>query len=148
MSRLRELYERRANSESIDLALQDLVRFSKTRARRQIDARVVRVVGGFHEQFLDPMPVAELARTVGLSSSRLQHLFAREVGVPLRRYRTWQRLRAAIREVASGSSYTNAAHRAGFYDQSHFSREFRRTFGAPASRGLPRRRDHNPTRRA
>ena len=56
--------------------------------------------------------------------------------MPFRRYRAWQRLRAAIREVAGGSSLTAAAHAAGFADQAHFTRSFRRTFGAPPSRGL------------
>ena len=45
-------------------------------------------------------------------------------------------LRAAIREVVGGSSLTAAAHAAGFADQAHFTRSFRRTFGAPPSRGL------------
>ena len=56
--------------------------------------------------------------------------------MPFRRYRVWHRLRAAIREVAQGSNLTAAAHAAGFADQAHFTREFRRTFGAPPSRGL------------
>jgi AraC-like DNA-binding protein len=45
-------------------------------------------------------------------------------------------VRSSIREIARGSSFTNAAYAAGFADQSHFAREFRRTFGAPASKGL------------
>ncbi len=140
VSLLRDLYEGNANEESICEALQDLVGFSKRQARKEIDGRVIRIVEALQTNFLNPAPATELARSVGLSDSRLQHLFTREVGVPLRRYRTWNRLRAAIREIAQGNTYTNAAHAAGFYDQSHFAREFRRTFGAPASRGLTRRR--------
>jgi AraC-like DNA-binding protein len=80
--------------------------------------------------------VAEVARRVGLSASRFQHLFAEEIGVPFRRYRSWHRLRAAIREVGKGANFTAAAHAAGFSDQAHFSNEFRRTFGAPPSASL------------
>jgi AraC-like DNA-binding protein len=130
-----------------DEALRDLLTFSRARARSEIDPRIAKILEGLNTLFGNATPAAELSRSVGLSASR-QHLFAREVGVPLRRYRTWQRLRAAIREVVSGSTYTHAAHAAGFYDQSHFSREFRRTFGAPASRGIGKRRDQSPTRRA
>jgi AraC-like DNA-binding protein len=83
-----------------------------------------------------PNPAAEIAATVGLSPSRFQHLFTAHIGVPFRRYRAWHRLRAAIREVTRGANYTEAAHAAGFADQAHFARHFRRTFGAPASRGL------------
>ena len=34
------------------------------------------------------------------------------------------------------SNFTEAAHAAGFADQPHFARDFRRRFGAPASPGL------------
>ena len=43
---------------------------------------------------------------------------------------------AAIRTAAGGDNLTTAAHAAGFADQAHFSRAFRRTFGAPPSHGL------------
>jgi AraC-like DNA-binding protein len=145
---LREAYEGEGSDLCSDEALHELLVFSKARARNEIDPRVTKILEGLNTQFGNAIPAAKLSRSVGLSASRLQHLFAREVGVPLRRYRTWQRLRAAIREVVSGSTYTQAAHAAGFYDQSHFSREFRRTFGAPASRGIGKRRAHSPTRRA
>jgi AraC-like DNA-binding protein len=84
----------------------------------------------------EELSAAAAASTVGLSPSRFQHLFTQEVGVPFRRYRGWQRLRAAIREAAHGTSLTAAAHAAGFADQAHFSRAFRLAFGAPPSRGL------------
>jgi methylphosphotriester-DNA--protein-cysteine methyltransferase len=80
--------------------------------------------------------VEGVAAEVGLSGSRFQHLFTREVGVPFRRYRAWQRMRAAIAEIVRGSSFGRAAHLAGFADQAHFGHDFRRTFGAPASQSL------------
>ena len=122
----------------IGLALNDIVGFSKKRARRHIDLRVSRVVEALHEHYDDLRPVAQVASSVGLSASRFQHLFTQEVGVPFRRYRAWRRMRAAITNVINGSNFTTAAYAAGFADQAHFAREFRRTFGAPASRGLSR----------
>ncbi|MFD1333657.1 helix-turn-helix domain-containing protein, partial [Methylopila musalis] len=76
------------------------------------------------------------ARAAGLSVSRLQHLFTAEIGVSFRRYRRWTRMRRAIAEIVGGASFTAAAHAAGYADQPHFARDFRRTFGAPASRSL------------
>ncbi len=135
ISLMRELYEDRSSKLWIGLALNDLVDFAKHRAPRQIDQRVARVVESLC-QCHDLTPVAEIARSVGLSASRFQHLFTQEVGVPFRRYRAWGRMRAAIREVVDGSSFTAAAHAAGFFDQAHFAHDFRRIFGAPASQGL------------
>jgi AraC-like DNA-binding protein len=109
--------------------------FARRKARRQIDTRIARAVGAM-AQMTDAASVTVAADAAGLSASRFQHLFTREVGVPFRRYRVWHRLRAAIRAAASGSSLTSAAYAAGFADQAHFTREFRRTFGAPPSRGL------------
>ncbi len=138
VSLLRTLYEDRAGTRWAGLALSDLLGFAKRRATRQIDPRVSRVVENLYARHQDLTLVAPLAGSAGLSASRFQHLFTQEVGVPFRRYRAWQRMRAAIREIVSGSNFTTAAHAAGFSDQAHFAHDFRRTFGAPASRSLSR----------
>jgi AraC-like DNA-binding protein len=81
----------------------------------------------------EQVAVTDAAALVGLSASRFQHLFAADVGVPYRRYRAWQRMLAAIREIVAGSNFTMAAHAAGYADQAHFAHDFRRMFGASAS---------------
>jgi len=129
---LRAAYEQRSD---IGASVDDVLGFAKRQARNRIDARIARAVSAMaHSTAAASVTIA--AHAAGLSASRFQHLFTREVGVPFRRYRVWHRLRAAIREAAGGSSLTSAAHTAGFADQAHFTREFRRTFGAPPSRGL------------
>jgi AraC-like DNA-binding protein len=133
---IREIYEARGGADSVNAALDSLLGYAKTRARRTLDPRIAIAVAGLAANSSEVAPVADAARTVGLSASRFQHLFAEEIGVPFRRFRIWQRLRAAIGEVVSGSTLTEAAHAAGFSDQAHFAREFRRTFGAPATPSL------------
>ncbi|MBA3554398.1 MAG: AraC family transcriptional regulator [Gemmatimonadales bacterium] len=138
VSLLRMLYEDRASTRWAGSALTDLLGFARRRASRQIDPRVSRVVESLYARYDDRTPVAQRAGWTGLSASRFQHLFTQEVGVPFRRYRAWHRMRAAIREIVRGSNFTTAAHAAGFADQAHFAHDFRRTFGAPASRSLSR----------
>jgi AraC-like DNA-binding protein len=77
----------------------------------------------------EPHALAELCRRAGLSSSRFLHLFKEVTGVPLRRYRIWNRIGAAARAVAQGQSLTDAAHAAGFASSAHFSSAFRDMFG-------------------
>jgi AraC-like DNA-binding protein len=132
---LRAAFEQRPAAGELRDGIGDMVGFAKRKARKQIDPRIARAVSAM-AQSTDAASVTVAAASAGLSASRFQHLFTREVGVPFRRYRVWHRLRAAIREAAGGSSLTSAAHTAGFADQAHFTREFRRTFGAPPSRGL------------
>jgi AraC-like DNA-binding protein len=133
---LRALYEARDGARSVTAALDSLLAFSKKRERRSLDPRIARAIASLSADYEDSVAVTEAARAVGLSPSRFQHLFAEEVGVPFRRFRLWQRLRGAIGEIAAGARFTDAAHRAGFFDQAHFARVFRRTFGAPASPSL------------
>lgn len=77
--------------------------------------------------------VGELARTVGLSESRLMHLFTREVGIPLRRYILWLKMLEALKIMMSRESFTTAAHGADFSDSAHLSRTFRDMFGMTPS---------------
>lgn len=135
---VRELYEARDAARWTASALDDLLTFAKPRERRALDPRVSRAVASLASGREDARRVAEVAGEVGLSPSRFQHLFAGEIGVPFRRFRMWQRLRSAIGEITAGSSFTEAAHAAGFFDQAHFARAFRMTFGAPASPSLRR----------
>jgi AraC-like DNA-binding protein len=75
------------------------------------------------------LPARDLAAQVGLSSSRLQHLFRETTGVPLRRYLMWQRLRRAVVVLGKGASATAAAHQAGFTDSAHLTRVLKLMLG-------------------
>lgn len=133
---LRELYEARDGAAWAGQSLEDLFTYSAHRARRDIDPRIARALSDLTIEAGPEMTAQHAAARVGLSSSRFQHLFAAEVGVPFRRYRVWLRLRHAIAEIIAGSTFTDAAHAAGFADQAHFSRAFRQAFGASASPSL------------
>ncbi|NVN52939.1 Transcriptional regulator, AraC family [Mycolicibacterium hippocampi] len=80
-----------------------------------------------------PVSGTELAAQVGVSVSRLTHLFTEQVGIPLRRYVLWTRLRIAITRVQAGDDLTGAAHGAGFADSAHLSRTTREMFGLAPS---------------
>lgn len=133
---LRELYETRSARDFAGSALADLSAFSGRRAGRPLDARIGRILAYLSERQDRGMSADRLAASVGLSASRMQHLFTETVGVPFRRYRAWARMRRAIAAVVEGGSFTQAAHEAGFADQPHFANDFRKTFGAPASKSL------------
>lgn len=133
---LRELYERGDAGRWIGAALADLSAFTARRADRVADRRIAEVLARLCRRQDAGMSAGRLAASVGLSPSRLQHLFTAEVGVPFRRYRAWMRMRRAIAVVAAGETFAGAGYAAGFADQAHFARDFRKTFGAPASRSL------------
>lgn len=133
----RALWEDRGALSWADEALADVVGFAGARAGRPLDARVARAAGLLEEAEPDALvSVAAAAGVSNLSVSRLQHLFLAETGVSFRRYRSWIRMRRAIGEIVAGATFTQAAHAAGYADQPHFAHDFRRTFGAPASRSL------------
>ena len=75
----------------------------------------------------------ELAPNVGLSTGRLTHLFRETMGVPLRRFLMWQRLRRAVVILAGGGSATLAAHDAGFTDTAHLNRVLQMMLGVRPS---------------
>ncbi|HEX7670074.1 MAG TPA: AraC family transcriptional regulator [Polyangiaceae bacterium] len=101
--------------------------------RRDLDLRIRKVLELIKGDFLTPPPAGKLAAAVGLSPGRLIHLFTREMGLPIRRYILWLRLRDVLISVVGGASLTEAAHHAGFSDSAHLSRTFRGMFGFPPS---------------
>jgi AraC-like DNA-binding protein len=84
--------------------------------------------------------IDRLAERVHLSSSRFAHLFKEQVGVPVRRYVLWQKMRRALDLAMAGDSLTTAALSAGFADSAHLSRTVRAIMGV-APEFLFRHRD-------
>ena len=85
-----------------------------------------------HDTFRERLSVAEIAQTVGVHRARLARVYKRHRGLPIvthvRRLRlAW----AAERLVESAESLSSIALQAGFADQSHLTREFKRRFGVP-----------------
>lgn len=98
-----------------------------------IDGRVRKVLRLIREQLPENPTVAALASEVKLSPDRLMHLFKEQLGMPMRRYFLWQRLRMAAFSLRDGGSLTDAAHAAGFADSAHLSRTFKASFGITPS---------------
>jgi len=95
------------------------------------DGRILRAMALLRETPELRMRLVHLSTAVALSPSRLSHLFREQVGLPIRRFLLWLRLREALSAVARGESLTTAAHAAGFSDSAHFTRTFRRMLGIP-----------------
>ncbi len=98
-----------------------------------LDPRVRAVIEDLMLDSSENTGLPELAAGVGLSESRLAHLFRRYVGIPMRQYRLSLRMMQAVTCISHGSSLTEAAHAAGFSDSAHFCRISRRMYGSAPS---------------
>jgi AraC-like DNA-binding protein len=99
----------------------------------RLDGRVGRVLELLKRDLSSRADVASLAAGVQLSPSRLVHLFNEQMGVSLRRYVLWLRLRKVVFCLAASHSLTDASHEAGFADSAHLCRTFRSMFGLSLS---------------
>ena len=115
-----------------------LTRHARTRpqlAELSPDAtRVATMQARMAEQLTDPLTLSELASTVGLSPYHAARLFSRCVGMPPHAWRNQLRLNRARTLLRRGLSVADAAAATGFTDQSHFTRHFKRAFGAAPGR--------------
>jgi AraC family transcriptional regulator len=93
------------------------------------DARIVEALHFLRDQPEAYESLDTLAERVHLSPSRFQHLFKEQVGVPVRRYVLWQKMRRALDLAIAGNSLTTAALSAGFSDSAHLSRTVRAIMG-------------------
>lgn len=75
------------------------------------------------------MTLGDMAIAAHLGKYHLIRKFRKRYGLTPRGFQNQNRLRKARREFMSGGSLTQAALRAGFYDQSHFIRYFKRFQG-------------------
>ncbi|RYG43923.1 AraC family transcriptional regulator, partial [bacterium] len=108
--------------------------------------RVLRAVEWLRDNYARPMVIEALARECGLSPSALHHHFKDVTEMSPLRYQKQLRLQEARRlMVGEGLDASSAGHRVGYDDASHFSREYRRFFGAPPRRDAERIRGDGVT---
>lgn len=99
---------------------------------REWDERIPRVLEIIkNTDDLSDVSVYSLADAIGVSDNRLMHLFKQHMGLPLRRYLLWLRVRRVALMIKDGVNITEAAHAAGFSDAAHLSRTFKEMFGVP-----------------
>jgi len=95
---------------------------------------VRRAVAILEERFAEPWTLAELAAAVGSSRFVLSRAFRRDHGIGLHDWLMNLRLYRARGWMAAGMSPSEAAMAAGFADQSHLNRHFKRIFGLTPGR--------------
>lgn len=94
------------------------------RPDRQVAAAVAMIEGA------DAMVrIEDIAVELGLSQSALERRFRRMVGASPRKFASLVRLQGILRLAESGADLTTLAHAAGYYDQSHFIKDFKRFTG-------------------
>ena len=84
----------------------------------------------------EPTPAATLEVIAGTDRYTLARHFRWAFGTSPDRYRTLRRLALARAAIQSGQPLARAAAEAGFADQSHMSRQFKRTYGLTPGRWL------------
>ncbi|MET3929876.1 MULTISPECIES: AraC family transcriptional regulator [Lysobacter] len=107
-------------------------------------SRIARAVARLREDYLQPLSIDELARTVHMSTSSFHHQFKAVTTMSPLQFQKHLRLHEARRlMMAGGMEALSAARHVGYESPSQFSREYKRLFGAPPrsevgrSRGVP-----------
>ncbi|MEM8546372.1 MAG: AraC family transcriptional regulator [Cyanobacteria bacterium P01_H01_bin.119] len=81
------------------------------------------------EHYAENVSIATLSQLSNLSSYYLIRSFRRQWGLPPHRYQQQIRLLKAKQALQTSQSLAEIAITTGFFDQSHFTRSFKRVFG-------------------
>ncbi|MFC3711152.1 AraC family transcriptional regulator N-terminal domain-containing protein [Sphingoaurantiacus capsulatus] len=105
-------------------------------------SRISRAIAWLKDHYAGPCSVEALAAEAGMSASTFHEHFKATTAMSPLQYRTQLRLQEARRlMVADSLDAASAGFRVGYDSPSQFSRDYRRTFGAPPARDVARLRD-------
>lgn len=96
------------------------------------DRRIFHIEKRLTESLDHPWTVEEMARAVRLSASHFKQLFKRKTGSSPMAYLHNLRLKKAREQLSDTQSFLQIkeiAANCGFTNDSHFSREFKKTYG-------------------
>ncbi len=94
------------------------------------DRRVLRTIEYLLVSSKEPGQLADIAGRVGLSPSRLTHLFKDQARISIRAFIRERRLRRAAELIASTDErISQIGYAVGFNDPSNFNHAFKKSFG-------------------
>lgn len=98
-----------------------------------LDSRIEQAIKYIETNISQKIELSEIADLTHLSGERLRHLFAEQIGIPFSQYILWKRIKKVIYEVLKKDiSLADASIQYGFSDDAHFSKTYKRMFGASA----------------
>src|SRR5262249_54399205 len=147
------LFNTTTSMEQVLNRTSELGLFEEQLAAAENHARRIQIVESFllehiRQSKLDPFVSAAVARIEetqaairieeragrgGLTQSASERRFRRSVGTSPKQFASILRLKNAVRLRAGGHDLTSIAHSAGYTDQSHFTKDFKRFTGLAPS---------------
>jgi AraC-like DNA-binding protein len=104
--------------------------------------RIVRALERLRQDFDRPLRIEDIARELGMSVSGFHHHFRAVTAMSPLQFQKRLRLQEARRlMLGEDLDAASAGYRVGYSDASHFTREYKRLFGAPPMRDVERRRE-------
>ncbi|MEC0178576.1 helix-turn-helix domain-containing protein [Paenibacillus favisporus] len=111
-------------------AIREVLLLLAQRTKKRFDPRIEQTLGILSSRMKEEIRVDLLAREVGLSPSRLAHLFKAETGRTIVQHVNQMRIRqAALLMKHSGRLAVEAAIEVGFGNYNHFADQFRKYYG-------------------
>ena len=104
--------------------------------------RIVEAIELLRKEFDQPLRIEDIARELGMSVSGFHHHFKAVTAMTPLQFQKQLRLQEA-RRLMLGEDHdaASAGYRVGYGDASHFTREYKRLFGAPPMRDVERLRE-------
>jgi AraC-like DNA-binding protein len=104
--------------------------------------RIARALERLREDFDRPLRIEDIAKELGMSVSGFHHHFKAVTAMSPLQFQKRMRLQDARRlMLGEDLDAASAGHRVGYGDASHFTRDYKRLFGAPPMRDVERLRE-------
>ena len=115
-------------------ALREILMLLSKQQTSGLDPRIEETLYLLAQRMQETVRVEELARSVGLSASRLSHLFKENTGESIVEAINRMRVKqAALLLAHTNRSAAEAAHDVGYQNYNHFTRQFRKYMGVTPS---------------
>jgi len=102
--------------------------------KRRKAGNVNRALDMIHQNYSRKLAITDVCAAVAMSKSRFSEAFRHETGMSFSQYLSQHRIERAKELMSEGNlALSEIALRTGFYDQSHFTKTFKRLTGNPPS---------------